>query len=319
MAVYNAGASPVAVNFNGWLSINGVGDNYDTIATPVQTATQFSEVIENGYRIDYFGSFSNYAGDEEWDPSLMAPQNAWITGVNISLNNQLVSQLSGVDFEARRVFSQDVATQQALIYAGNDTIVGSAYADRLAGYGGNDVIDGGAGQDTVFYGGAAASYSVRAQEQGFVVSGPDGTDTLVNVERIQFGDKTIALDIDGNAGQAYRLYQAAFSRTPDEPGLGYWIGQIDAGMTLQQAANSFIISAEFQSLYGTNLTDRAFVEKVYQNVLGRDYDQAGFNYWLDELERGVITRDGLLASFSESAENKANVVGQIANGFEYLI
>lgn len=316
--MYNVSASPVAVNFNDWLSINDVGDNYDTIATPVQTATQFSEVIENGYRIDYAGSFSNYVRDYEWDPSLMVPENAWIIGIDISLHNQLISQLSGLSFDPRGG-NQSVAVQQALIYAGNDTIVGGAHADRLAGYGGNDVIDGGAGQDTVVYSGKAASYSVRAQEQGFVLSGLDGTDTLVNVERLQFADKIIALDIEGNAAQVYRLYQAAFSRTPDEPGLRSWIGQIDAGMPLKQAANSFTISAAFENLYRTYLTDRAFVDKVYQNVLGRDYDQVGFSYWLDELERGVITRDGLLDSFSASAEGKDNVVGQIANGFEYLI
>lgn len=51
---------------------------------------------------------------------------------------------------------------------------------------------------------------------------------LDSVERIRFTDKVIALDIDGNAGEAYRLYKAAFDRTPDKEGLGSWIGQLDS-------------------------------------------------------------------------------------------
>jgi hypothetical protein len=51
-------------------------------------------------------------------------------------------------------------------------------------------------------------------------------DQLSGVERIAFSDATIALDIAGTAGQVYRIYQAAFSRTPDKPGL---IGVIGNG------------------------------------------------------------------------------------------
>jgi len=52
-------------------------------------------------------------------------------------------------------------------------------------------------------------------------------DTLVSIERIQFTDGTLALDESGNAGQAYRLYQAAFGRTPDTPGLSHNLNLLD--------------------------------------------------------------------------------------------
>ena len=39
-------------------------------------------------------------------------------------------------------------------------------------------------------------------------------------------------------------------------------------------------------------------------VLGRDYDQAGYNYWLGNLNNGLETRYELLLGFSESLENK---------------
>ena len=43
---------------------------------------------------------------------------------------------------------------------------------------------------------------------------------------------------------------------------------------------------------------------LYINVLGRDYDQLGYNYWLTNLNDGVETRYELLLGFSESIENK---------------
>ena len=46
------------------------------------------------------------------------------------------------------------------------------------------------------------------------------------------------------------------------------------------------------------------METLYLNVLGRDYDQEGYNYWLGNLNNGIETRYELLLGFAESAENK---------------
>ena len=48
-----------------------------------------------------------------------------------------------------------------------------------------------------------------------------------------------------------------------------------------------------------------YVETLYVNVLGRGYDQAGYDYWLGNLNNGVETRYELLLGFSESVENKS--------------
>ena len=47
-----------------------------------------------------------------------------------------------------------------------------------------------------------------------------------------------------------------------------------------------------------------YVETLYVNVLGRDYDQSGYNYWLGNLNNGLETRHELLLGFAESGENK---------------
>ena len=67
--------------------------------------------------------------------------------------------------------------------------------DTLIGEGGNDVVDGGDGVDTVRFSGWRANYSVVADVNGVMTVtdnvGNDGTDTLSNVEFLRFADQTI--------------------------------------------------------------------------------------------------------------------------------
>jgi serralysin len=145
-----------------------------------------------------------------------------------------------------------------------------------------------------------------------------GTDTLQGVERIHFSDQfAVATDIAGHAGQAYRLYQAAFDRAPDLPGLGYQLNDLDNGNSLSWVAGNFIASPEFASRYGTDLDDTQFLDLLYQNVLHRAPDAGGLQFHLDEFAQGQ-TRADMLTHFSESPENQANVIGQIDNGILFV-
>jgi hypothetical protein len=136
--------------------------------------------------------------------------------------------------------------------------------------------------------------------------------------RQNFLGKTTAFDLDGNAGKAYRIYKAAFDRTPDTAGLGYWIAQMDKGMSLTEAAARFVDSNEFRTLYGTNPTNEQFLTKLYQNVLGRDPEATGYNWWLNELNTNPSkTKAKALADFAESGENQAGVDSLIGSGITY--
>jgi hypothetical protein len=126
----------------------------------------------------------------------------------------------------------------------------------------------------------------------------------------------LALDIEGVAGQAYRLYKAAFDRTPDLKGLGYWIDEMDNASPIESVAGNFILSEEFKQLYGSSYSDAEFIRLLYANVLDRAPDQSGYDYWLGDMAKG-LTKEKVLISFSESFENKANVADLIANGIEY--
>jgi hypothetical protein len=198
-------------------------------------------------------------------------------------------------------------------------IAGNAGNEQLSGGLGNDSMDGAGGVDTVIYHCNRANFTIQATATGWTAQSiAEGLDTLTNVERLQFADKTLALDINGNAGQAYRVYQAAFNRVPDNGGLKYWIGRMDAGTSLSDVAAGFVNSDEFLALYGANPTNADFLTKLYSNVLHRTPDPGGYAWWLAELNAGRYNKTSILASFSESAENQAGVLSAITNGIDLL-
>jgi hypothetical protein len=198
-------------------------------------------------------------------------------------------------------------------------LVGTSHADLFTAGPRGAAMDGGGGLDTVEYSAARAANTIQKQGDGYVVKDATGADTLTGIERIRFSDGMVALDVgsDGIAGQAYRLYQAAFNRIPDSAGLGYWIGVMDRGASLLDVANEFVGSTEFKALYGAQPGNADILGRYYHNVLHRDADTAGFQYWLDVLDRHVTSAAEVLASFSQSQENQAALVGVIGNGISY--
>lgn len=199
-------------------------------------------------------------------------------------------------------------------------LAGNADGNVFELTGGDQHVDGQGGLDSVLYHGARAGFAVDRQASGFSVidqAGANGHDTLVNIERIRFSDGAVALDLDGAAGQAYRLYQAAFDRAPDLGGLGYWINGLDHGLTLTQVAGEFSKSKEFIDMYGANPSDAEFIDLLYQNVLHREPESGGFAYWMEVLGKQHLQREEVLAFFSESAENQAQVIGSIENGIGF--
>lgn len=98
-----------------------------------------------------------------------------------------------------------------------------------------------------------------------------------------------------------RLYQAYFTRLPDKSGLAYWSDRRRSGTRAALISQRFATSTEFRRRYG-QLGDRTFVERVYQNVLGRTGDAAGIAFWTDKLATGAQDRGRVMLGFSESSE-----------------
>ena len=228
----------------------------------------------------------------------------------------------------------------------DDFIVGSPGPDPInAGIGndtidpgaGHDTIDGGAGDDTVLYSGDQNSYTLTLSPEATTItnrlsSGTD-IDTLVDVEFLDFetemdvfGGQPMHLDIfDGPASlsaddfsEIVELYVAYFNRAPDALGLFFWASKFAEGLSTADMAASFFTQQETQETYADvmddagNLTDvSAFVTAVYQNVLGRQADDAGFNFWVDVLENSAdVTPPNFILAIIQGAKFPADPVPQ---------
>jgi hypothetical protein len=150
--------------------------------------------------------------------------------------------------------------------------------------------------------------------------GPTASERSARVAQLTGGTLTpgglvaaLRLDPDnvGNVDPVTRLYRAYFLRIPDKGGLTYWIRQRRVnGKKLNAISDSFASSSEFKTKYGS-LTNRAFVELVYQNVLGRTGEASGVAYWTSRLDRKVNTRGQVMTGFSESNEYRTKQVSEV--------
>lgn len=207
---------------------------------------------------------------------------------------------------------------------GDDTLYGEAGDDALHGSGGDDRLIGGAGNDllrgtdpnvlsssfladgvdvAIFQGVRRQS---RIEDQGGfyypTISGPDGRDTLAEIDGLEFVDGTLWMNADSPGGSVWRFYLAALGRQADGIGYGWWTDAIAAGtLTLRVMAGGFLGSAEFSARWGS-LDNSGYVDLLYRNVLGRAADSGGAASWLRALDGGGSRAD-VLIGFSESAEN----------------
>jgi hypothetical protein len=247
-----------------------------------------------------------------------------VVGANGSwtINSILPNGSYNVAIASVDVADNATASQNSLTFtvSSSANAIGTANSDTYTAVAGNNAYDGKAGIDVAVYAGSMSSYTVNKEDLGYSVTGADGTDVLVNVERLKFADGAVAIDVTGDkgyAGQAYRLYQAAFDRAPEPWGLGYWIDRLEHGSTVAQVAYEFTQQAEFDYRYGVNPTNAEFLTHMYENVLNRAPDPDGSAYWMEVLDKNWVTRAQVLEFFSESAENQANVIGSIQDGVVY--
>ncbi|UOD51451.1 DUF4214 domain-containing protein [Orrella daihaiensis] len=97
-----------------------------------------------------------------------------------------------------------------------------------------------------------------------------------------------------------RLYFSAFNRVPDADGLAHWVAALRQGATIIEIAEQFVQSGEYQTEHAS-LSDRDYIESLYQRAFGRDADESGLGYWLQLLESGT-PRTAVLTSFAQSEE-----------------
>lgn len=107
----------------------------------------------------------------------------------------------------------------------------------------------------------------------------------------------------GIEGEIVRLYVALLRRVPDEGGFRFWVSERTNGRTLASVASSFQASSEFLDA-NADLTSAEFVTLLYNNVLERQPDRGGLDFWIGQLDSGAQTTDQVVLAFTESSEFK---------------
>jgi hypothetical protein len=220
--------------------------------------------------------------------------------------------------------------------AEDDQVQGLGGNDRFKGYGdgqNSDYFYGGYGRDTSIYRGKLSEYVVKSEDfmwdgrlgDGTRVKGHsiqdtvqsrDGKDWLNEVERLEFSDTSLALDIDGHAGITAKLLGATFGKASiaNKDLVGIGLHMLDGGM-----GYSDLMGAVINAVLGSTASNAAVVELLYTNVIGSAPSVNDLAFFTDWLDKGIYTKAsfGVLAADTELNIVNVGLVGLASTGLEY--
>jgi len=204
-----------------------------------------------------------------------------------------------------------------------DKTVSLIVNDTIKGQPGTDFFDGGLGLDTVVYNGPMERYTINKTGNRYVVSEPTGsddTDYLINIERLQFSNTKVALDMTGNAGEAARLIGALLgpSYVKDKALAGVVIGLLDQNYSTQTIATLGLGTSTYIGLAGSS-SNEDFVKHVFKNLIGRPPAEAELQTYVGMLSAGTSQAAlAVMAADTEFTAEKIGLTGLVLNGWEFI-
>ncbi|PUE34185.1 hypothetical protein B9Z46_13230 [Limnohabitans sp. Hippo4] len=229
-----------------------------------------------------------------------------------------IDALSGASALTERSQLNNVEQVQFL-----DKTVSLVVNDTIKGQPGTDYFDGGLGLDTVVYSGPQERYTINKSGNRFVVSEPTGsddTDYLTNIERLQFSNGKVALDVEnGNAGEAARLIGALLGPTfvQDKAIVGIVINLLDQKNPSEAIVALGLATPTFITLAGSS-SNADFVKLVFSNVMGRAPSPSESSTYINLLETGTSQSAlAVAAAHIEQTAERINLVGLIQHGLDF--
>lgn len=204
----------------------------------------------------------------------------------------------------------------AMGFGGNDVISVGDGRDWLWGGAGDDLLDGGSGADSAVYLSSRSGYAISGTGNGWAVvdlSGVEGRDSLVNVERLKFADKWVALDIAGNAGKVAKILGAVFgpAYVSNQEYVGIGLSYLDSSMSYEDLCALAVTAAGKTS-------PSSVVELLWSNVVGSPISAENKAYYVDLLDKGMSV-GALTALAADTDLNVLNIglVGLAQTGLAY--
>jgi hypothetical protein len=228
-------------------------------------------------------------------------------GVTSNATKTVVGRITGSQTEGPDVIIGNEQANKLSGGAGNDSLTGNA---------GNDTLDGGADLDIAIYSGIRSNYTLTKTNSTYTIrdtTGTDGTDSLINIERLKFSDISLALDLDNHAGEVVKIIGAVFgaASVSNELYVGMGLSLIDGGMSYEALAELAI------GVAGAS-TNASLVELLWHNVVGTQMSAEMKTGFVDMLEGGM-SRGALTALAADSSLNMDNtqLIGLYWSGLEY--
>ena len=229
-----------------------------------------------------------------------------------------IDALSGASAMTERAQLTNIEQVQFL-----DKTVSLVVNDTIKGGPGIDFFDGGLGLDTVVYSGPQERYTINKTGNRYVVSEPTGsddTDYLSNIERLQFSNGKLALDVEtGNAGEAAKLIGALLGPTyvKDKALAGIVINLLDQKYSSDTIANLGLATPMFLSMAGSS-SNTDFVKQVFTNVVGRAPTPSESSTYVNMLDAGTSQSAlALMAAHTDLNAARIDLVGLIQHGLEF--
>jgi Ca2+-binding RTX toxin-like protein len=159
---------------------------------------------------------------------------------------------------------------------GDDSAFGGAGDDTLSGGGGDDTLEGAGGTDTATWSGAAAGHRLGFADGAWTVtdlSGAEGADTVLEVERLQFADRTVIVEERAHGGyddvpeDLWHFFIVAFDAAP---GVTYMDQLAEAsrfGMSVKEIVDVFTTKPQFTEVYPATLDEQALAEAMVENIV----------------------------------------------------
>ncbi len=174
--------------------------------------------------------------------------------------------------------------------SGNDIIIGDDNANILRGGGGDDFIDGRGGQDTAVFSGTYGQSTISIVNGVLTVTGPDGTDTIENVENFAFTespnlivgleDTAMSIEIADHLPTAANAASIVVSGMPE--------GAVLSAGTLLDDGTWLLNSSDLEGLTLTGATNSAEDFTLNVTAYNTDYlnavTQAASDYLADQLD-----------------------------------
>jgi len=202
---------------------------------------------------------------------------------------------------------------------GNDRLDGLAGNDVLIGGLGDDQLNGGLGIDTAQFEGSYDRYKTSNSQSAFFVtdkgSNGQGMDVLINVERLKFLDKSVAIDLEGNAGKALKVIGAVLGKEAvKNPGfVGIGLSYLDNELSYSDLGLLALTAV------GATSND-AIVSKLWFNLVGSAASASDKAPYIKMLADGMKPGD-LVVMAADLPLNAYNIglVGLMQTGVEFAL